>query len=134
MRHQTIDPDTHGLFDHLFALAHLLAPTVLGLRGPARALCYGFAAATLAINSLTDHRYALARVIPFRRHGELETPFFPLIALLPWLTGASRQPRANAYFALYFALGAANYLLTDYTADEPAAPRPLGQRLVDALA
>ena len=134
MTNKPISPAAHGAIDYAFAAAHALAPSVLGLTGPAKTLCYGFAAATLAINALTDHPLGVVRVIPFRRHGELETPFFPAIALLPWLTGASAQPRARWYFAAYFVLGAANYLLTDYTVDEPAAPAPIGQRLVAALA
>ena len=134
MTNKPIGPAAHGAIDYAFAAAHALAPTVLGLTGPAKTLCYGFAAATVAINALTDHPLGMARVIPFRQHGELETPFFPAIALLPWLTGAAAPPRARWSFAAYCARGAATSLLPDYPAYEPAAPAPVGQRLVDALA
>ena len=127
-----IGPAAHGAIDYAFAAAHALAPTLLGLTGPAKTLCYGFAGATLGINALTNHPLGVVRVIPFRRHGELETPFFPAIAALPWLTGAAAQSRARWYFAAYFVLGAANYLLTDYAADEQTAPPLAGQRMVSA--
>ena len=128
-----IDPTTHGAIDYAFAAAHALAPTVLGLTGSARALCYGYAAAILGINALTDHPLGVARVIPFLKHGELETPLVPSIALLPIVTGAARQRNAALYFAAYFALAATNYLLTDYTAYEPGARPPAGQRLLGSL-
>ncbi len=58
----------------------------------------------------------------------METPYVPAILLLPWIAGAFEQRNARYYFSAFFAVAAANYLLSDYNAYEPEAPLPTGQR------
>lgn len=128
MTSKPIGPTAHGAIDYAFAAMNALAPTLFGLTGSARAICYGLAASQGTLNALTDHPLGLKKVVPFRIHGELETPFVPAILALPWLTGALKQRNARIYFASFFAIAAANYLLTDYNAHEPLAPPPTGQR------
>jgi len=74
---------------------------------------------------LTNHPLGLVHVVPLRVHGQLETPFVPSLLLLPWATGALKQPNARRYFLSFFSIALANYLLTDYNAYEPddSAPR-----------
>ncbi|WP_198170427.1 hypothetical protein [Deinococcus arboris] len=92
----------------------MLAPSVLGLKGSARAWCYGFGAAAAFLNGLTDQPFTVKRLISFRVHGQADTPFVPLLLLLPWATGALKQPKARVFFTGYFLAALTNYLLTDY--------------------
>lgn len=131
MHRRPITPAAHGAIDYAFAALNALAPTLFGLTGPARAICYGMAASQGVLNALTDQPLALAKVVPFRLHGEGETLFVPSILLLPLLTGAMKRRNARIYFGAFFALAAANYVLTDYNAHEPLAPLPTGQKVVE---
>jgi hypothetical protein len=63
---------------------------------------------TLTAGQLTDQPYALKRVVPFRVHGQLQTPFVPALVLVPWLTGALKQRKARRYFFSFFAVAPAN--------------------------
>ncbi len=118
MNIKLIGPTTHGAIDYGFVTLQALAPSLFGLKGAASTLCYTFAAAQGVINTFTDHPLGLKPIIPFELHGELETPFVPALVILPWLTGALKQPNARRYFFSFFALALANYLLTDYKAYE----------------
>ena len=118
MHAKPIGPTAHGVIDYAFVTTQALAPTLFGLRGAARTLCYGFASFQGAVNALTDTPVGVRPWIPFRVHGRLETPFVPALLLLPWLNGALRQRNARRYFAAFFCVAAANYLLTDYRANE----------------
>ncbi|OON69712.1 hypothetical protein [Hymenobacter sp. CRA2] len=118
MKAKPIGPTAHGIIDYGFVALQALAPTLFHLRGPARRLCYAFAGAQGVLNALTDHPVGLKRVVPLRVHGQLETPFVPALLLLPWATGALKQRNARRYFVSFFAVALANYLLTDYRANE----------------
>jgi len=118
MNAKPIGPKAHGFIDYGFVTLQALAPILFGLKGPAKTLCYSFAAAQGLLNAFTDQPWALKRVVPFRVHGQLETPFVPALLVLPWLRGALKQPRAQHYFVSFFMVALANYLLTDYHANE----------------
>jgi hypothetical protein len=109
-----IGPKAHGAIDYGFVTLQALAPTLFGLRGSARALCYAFAATQGVLNVLTDQPLAWKRIILFRAHGQAETPFVPSLLLLPWALGAFEQENARRYFTAFFGVALANYLLTDY--------------------
>jgi hypothetical protein len=44
MYRKPIGPTAHGVIDYAFATLNTLAPTLFGLTGPAKAICYSFAA------------------------------------------------------------------------------------------
>ncbi len=125
MNRKPIGPTAHGAIDYGFVTIQTLAPSLFGLTGPARVLCNAFAASQGILNALTNHPLGLVHVVPLRVHGQLETPFVPSLLLLPWATGALKQPNARRYFLSFFSIALANYLLTDYNAYEPddSAPR-----------
>jgi hypothetical protein len=129
MHKKPIGPTAHGAIDYTFATLNILAPTLFGLTGPAKAICYSFAASQGLLNALTDHPLGLKKVVPLRMHGKLETPYVPAILLLPWATGAFRQRNARLYFGAFFAMAFTNYMLTDYNAYEPEKSLPGGQEL-----
>lgn len=127
MSDKPIGPTAHGAIDYGFVTLQTLAPSLFGLQGAARVLCYTFAGTQGVLNALTDHPLGLKRVIPLRVHGELETPFVPALLVLPWLTGALKQRNARRYFLSFFSIAIANYLLTDYNAYERESPRQARQ-------
>jgi len=124
MNMKPIGPTAHGAIDYGFVTMQVLAPRFFRLQGPARVLCYAFAASQGIPNALTNHPLGLVRVVPLRVHGQLETPFVPALLLLPWASGALKQPNARRYFVSFFGIALANYLLTNYNAYEPGDSAP----------
>jgi hypothetical protein len=118
MSSKPVGPTSHGIIDYGFVTMQALAPTLFHLKGPAKTLCYSFAITQGILNALTDHQVGVKRVVSFRKHGELETPFVPALLMLPWITGALKQRNASLYFFSFFGIALANYLLTDYQANE----------------
>lgn len=118
MNRKPIGPTAHGAIDYGFVTMQLLAPSLFGLKGNARRLCYLFAALQGTLNALTAHPLGLKKLVPLRVHGQLEIPFVPALLILPWATGALQQERARRYFVPFFFVALANYLLTDYNAYE----------------
>ncbi len=118
MNKKPIGPTLHGLIDYGFAALEFAAPTLFNLQGVARTVCYGFGANTLVTNALTKHSVGLVKVIPLRLHGKAEVPILPVLLLVPWLTGAMKQPNARRYFLAFFVMATTNLLLTDYDAPE----------------
>ena len=119
MNRKPIGPRAHGAIDYGFVTLQALAPSLFGLTGVARLLCYVFAAKQGVLNALTDHPLGIKRIVALRVHGQLETPFVPSLILIPWATGALKQRNARYYFLSFFVIALANYLLTDYKAYEP---------------
>lgn len=129
MRTHPIDPTTHGVIDYTFAAVAAVGPAALGLDKRARTTGYALAGMATALSLFTDYPPSLKRVVPFRMHGVVETPFVPAVLAAPWLAGALRQRKAMLFFSSLFAVAATTYMLTDFNADEPDAPRPLWQRV-----
>jgi hypothetical protein len=126
-------PRRMGPSDYAFATLNTVAPTLFGLTGPAKAICYSFAASQGLLNALTDHPLAVKKVVPLRMHGKLETPYVPAILLLPLLTGAFKQCNARLYFGTFLAMAVTNYILTDYNAYEPEKSLPGGQQAMEDI-
>lgn len=118
MNTKPFGPTTHGAIDYVFVASNLLAPTLFDLKGPSRTLSYAFGVSAGILNALTDHQLGVRRVIPSRLHGRIDTPFVPMLLLLPWATGALEQQGARRYFTSFFLAALANHLLTDYDAHE----------------
>lgn len=118
MNRKPFGPTTHATVDYGFVATLLLAPGLFKLRGPARTLCYAFGGAAGLLTAFTDQPLALKRVVPFRVHGQVDTPFVPTLLLLPWAMGALEERNARLFFASFFAATLTNYLLTDFDAPE----------------
>lgn len=73
----------HGAYDYVLGVAQALAPSVLGLQGVARSLCYGFAANIIVTNALTKHSLGLKKLVPLQLHGQTEIPIGTLLLVLP---------------------------------------------------
>ena len=113
-----IKPRAHGVIDYGFLAMNLAAPSLLGLKGAAKKLCYLFGGVQGGLNAMTDQPLALKRLVPFRTHGTVELLSGPAFVALPWLTGALRDPRARNYFLVLGAILATVYNLTDWNAYE----------------
>jgi hypothetical protein len=83
MTSKPIGPTAHGAIDYGFVTLQALAPSLFGLKGNARTLCYTFALSQGLVNTFTDHPLGLKPLIPLRLHGQIETPFVPALILLP---------------------------------------------------
>ncbi len=108
----------HCAIDYGFVATLFSAPGLLDLKGPARTLCYLFGGAAGVLTALTNQPYAWRRVVPFRVHGQVDTPFVPTLLLLPWAVGALKERNARRFFFAFTAVVLTNYLLTDYDAAE----------------
>jgi hypothetical protein len=98
MSNKPIGPSAHGAIDYGFVTLQALAPSLFGLKGSARILCYAFAGTQGLLNAFTDHPLGLRCLVPFRVHGELEIPFVPALIVLPLVTGALKKCNARRYF------------------------------------
>ena len=98
MAKRPFGPKEHCTIDDGFVAALLSAPSLFGLKGSARTLCYFFGGAAGVLTALTNQPFAWRRVVPFRVHGQVDTPFVPTLLLLPWMTGALQQRNARRFF------------------------------------
>jgi hypothetical protein len=120
MNQKPIGPTAHGVIDYGFVATLLLAPTLFGLKGAARTICYFFAAMTGLTNALTEHGVGIKPLISLRAHGKIETPYVPILLLLPWAAGTFKQRNALRFFVGFFVTALTNHLLTDYNAEYEA--------------
>ena len=118
MAKKPFGPRAHCTVDYGFVATLFLAPSLFGLKGAARSLCYLFGGAAGVLTALTNQPLAWRRVVPFRVHGKVDTPFVPTLLLLPWAAGALKQRNARRFFSFFTAVVLTNYLLTDFNASE----------------
>ena len=115
MGSESFEARAHCATDYGFVAFVLLAPRYFHLADRARLISYGFGVAAGVLTACTDQPYGVVRVVPFRVHGQIDTPFVPILVLLPWITGVLKQRTARHFFLSFYAAVLTNYLLTDYT-------------------
>ena len=71
MHQKPIGATGQGAIDYEFLAMNRLVPSLLGLKGLAKALCYGFAATQGLLNAFAHHPLSVKKVIPLTMHGEL---------------------------------------------------------------
>ncbi len=109
-----ISPKVHSMIDYGFASVLMAAPSLLKLRGAARALSYIFSTGVASYSGLTDQPLAVSRKIPFRTHKTIDAGNLAAILLLPAITGVMKQKKARNFFLAMFAAGLTTVLLTDW--------------------
>lgn len=114
-----ISRDVHALLDYGFAAANLAVPKLLGMSAKACLLYGGFGLVQGAVNSLTEHKYAIKKVIPFATHGKIDAVSAPVAILAPVLLGLHREPAARAYWIGSGAALVAEYFLTNWDSNRP---------------
>ena len=118
MANKPFGPKAHCTIDYGFVATLFLAPGLFGLKGAARTLCYLFGGAAGVLTALTNQPFAWRRVVSFRVHGQVDTPFVPTLLLLPWATGALKQRNSHRFFFTFTTVVLINYLSTNYDASE----------------
>ena len=98
MAKKPFGPTAHCTIDYGFVATLFSAPSLFHLKGAARTLCYLFGGAAGILTALTNQPLAWRRVVPFRVHGQVDTPFVPTLLLLPWATGALKERNARRFF------------------------------------
>lgn len=119
---QPIKVAGHGAIDYRLSTVAIAGPRLLGLTGAARLIPTAFGATQGVLNALTDQPLAARRLVPFRRHGQLETMAVPAFAAAVALSGAWRGVRAGVFLSTMLASLAAVYVLTDWDAAGDQAP------------
>jgi hypothetical protein len=94
---QKLSPDMHGILDYATGAALLAAPNLLGFaraRGNAAKTARLFGGLILGQAMLTDYKYGLLKVLPFRMHLAMDWALGPFMALSPFLFGfrGGRKP------------------------------------------
>lgn len=82
-----LSPRIHGYLDYLTVFIFLLAPLLLGLEGLPAIISYILASIHLLMTFLSDFSLGFAKLIPFKKHGWVETIVGPIILLLPFILG-----------------------------------------------
>ncbi len=65
---------------------------------------------------MTDQPYALRRLVPFERHGQLEAVALPALAVSVLVSRPFDQRAAAAFFGAMLTALVSNYAVTDYDA------------------
>lgn len=112
------DARIHCAIDYVSTAILLAAPILFGLKGAARTVSLAFGVAAGGLTAVTNQPFAIKRLVSFRVHGLVDTPFVPLLLLLPWATGALKQRNARLFFGAFFAWVLVNYSLTNYNSEK----------------
>lgn len=121
MRNKPLNPTTHLALDYGMAALLLTAPRLLGLGLRARMISYLFGTVVGGLTLGTRSRITPMNVVTPREHGKMESAALPTMLLLPWVTGAMKRPVAGAFFLGACGMALANYLMTDFDADDRAS-------------
>ena len=104
----------HGCLDYVTVVGFAIAPTMLGLAGIPKMICYGLAGIHLLLTFLTDFPLGVAKLVPNAVHGVIELVVSIALMALPWLLGFTAMPAARNFFIAVGAVIFMVWLLTDY--------------------
>jgi len=112
-----LTPEKHAVVDYGFLATNLAAPTLIGAGHRTRVLFAVFGAVQGTLNAFTDQPLSIARLVPFKVHGQIEKFSLPAFVLLPLLVGVHRDRRGRLFWAASAAALLTAYNLTDW--DDP---------------
>jgi hypothetical protein len=107
----------HGYLDYVTVLGFAVAPTLLGLEGLPKLICYGLAGVHLCLTLLTDFPLGAAKLIPCKIHGVIEFVVSIALVVLPWALGFATDPAARNFFMAAGVTIFLVWLLTNYKTD-----------------
>ncbi|MBF9223015.1 hypothetical protein [Hymenobacter ruricola] len=125
MKNGPISPRLHGLLDYALVAGLLALPTAFGFSKKVRRLYAAEGAALLVYVALTDQPLALKPLIPFRVHGKIDPFNVANFAVHSLLKPFRKDPRAQAFNAVFTLVSGATVALTDW--DGPTKAHPAGQ-------
>jgi len=111
-----LTPEKHAIVDYGFLAANLAVPSLIGAAPSTRALFAVFGAVQGTLNAFTDQPLSIARLVPFKVHGQVEKFSLPVFALVPLLVGVHRDRRGRWFWAASAAALLTAYNLTDWNA------------------
>lgn len=112
-----ISRDVHALLDYGLAASNLAVPKLVGMSAKACLLFGGFGLVQGAVNSLTEHKYAIRKLIPFATHGKIDVASVPVAVVAPLLLGLHREPKARAYWIGSVVALVGEYVLTNWDSE-----------------
>ena len=110
-----ISARTHGVLDYVTVIGFALAPSVLGLDGLPKWICYALAAIHLLLTLLTNFPLGAAKRIPFTLHGLIELLVSIALVFLPWVLGFADQTMARYFFVAAGGTIFVVWALTEYS-------------------
>lgn len=109
-----IKPDLHGIIDYVVVIFLWLSPTLFELSNYVSMLTYGLGCVHLALTALTDFKYGLIKIIPFRLHGWIELVVSITLIGAPWLLGFSEMPVDRFFYVGFGSAVFVTWAVTDY--------------------
>ena len=105
---------THGILDYVTVIGFALAPSVLGLDGLPKWICYALAGIHLLLTLLTDFPLGALKLIPGAVHGFIELMVSIVLVILPWILGFAVLPVARNFFIAVGVIIFIVWRLTEY--------------------
>ena len=109
-----LTPEKHAVVDYGFLATNLAAPSLIGAAAGTRVLFAAFGVVQGTLNAFTDQPLSIARLVPFKVHGQVEKWSLPVFALLPLLVGVHRDRRGRLFWAASAGALLSAYNLTDW--------------------
>ena len=104
----------HGYLDYVTVAGFALAPSLIGLAGAPKWVCYMLAGVHLLLTLLTDFPLGARPLIPLKVHGVIEFVVSIVLIVLPWVLGFSAYAAARNFFLAAGITIFIVWLLTDY--------------------
>ncbi len=123
---KVIDARTHGIIDYSHAAFFLSMAVVCRKRNPRAALAALLTGSMVLVESLlTDYPLGVKPLIPFAKHGTMDTGFAPISYAIPKLFGFEGTKAAAVFKANTF-VEATVVGLTDFSSEHAHAERAAG--------
>jgi hypothetical protein len=107
-----ISDEIHAGLDYVTVVIFALAPSVIGLSGPAAIVSYALAIVHLAMTLVTNMPFSLAKWLPIKLHSLVELVVGPVLIVGGLLLPA--PPPARIFFAAMGAIVLVVWLLSRY--------------------
>ena len=101
MKTKPIGPLAHGVIDYGYSAIQALAPSLFGLKGSARSLCYGFAATQGIVSTLTDYPLGNKTHHPFSSARTARNACHTCINLAALGNGSFKERQSTRLFSGY---------------------------------
>jgi hypothetical protein len=105
----------HGILDYVTVVGFALVPTLLGLDGLPKWICYALAGIHLLLTLLTNFPLGAFKRIPLTLHGLIELIVSIALVILPWVLGFADYAAARYFFVAAGGAIFVVWVLTEYS-------------------
>jgi len=109
-----INSRIHGIIDYLVVVFLVLSPTLFGLPKLAASIAYILAGIHLLLTILTDFKFGLIKLIPFKIHGTIELIVSFVLLGLAFYLGAEEGVLARNFYVGFALAVFLTRMFTDY--------------------